>query len=214
MSFDRVATIYPALEKLTAGNLVQQARTAHLSSLSDTDRILILGEGTGRFLEALMNHNPAARIDVVDASRAMLKTAEQRVTDRSTATSTNAPRFIHHDALTWQPDAGAYDAVVTNFFLDCFSPEELRQLVPHVASMTRHGSVWLNADFSIPPRGWRRFRARMIHWLMYRFFRLTTGLSARRLTSPDPLMKEAGFGLRERIAGNHGLLQSDVWEKK
>jgi hypothetical protein len=49
------------------------------------------------------------------------------------------------------------------------------------------------ADFQIPPQGTlRRVRARIIHWLMYRFFRITTKLSAKFLVPPAPFLGQAG----------------------
>ena len=65
----------------------------------------------------------------------------------------------------------------------------------------------------MPERGWRRWRARAIHALMYAFFRVATRLPARRHTNPDPFLLRAGFRLRGRRTSEWGLLQADLWQR-
>jgi hypothetical protein len=74
-------------------------------------------------------------------------------------------------------------------------------------------ATWLLADFRVPERGLGRYRALMIHRLMYLFFRAVTGLSALRLTEPDGFLEGNGFRLREREVSEWGLLHSDRWER-
>ena len=50
--------------------------------------------------------------------------------------------------------------------------------------------------------------------LLYRFFRITTGLHARELTPPDSLLEINGFQLRERRIVDFGLLHSDWWMRR
>ncbi|MDZ7705052.1 MAG: class I SAM-dependent methyltransferase [Trueperaceae bacterium] len=153
--YDRLAGVYEGLEHLSFGPQLQRAR--HIGSLAQSQHILILGEGDGRFLAELLALNSHARIDCVDLSRAMLAKAARR--------SGNPPqvRFIHADATDHRVLdrclARDYDAVVTLFFLDNFTADTLRQLVPTLAARLRPGGVWLQSDFRLPERGWRRWRA-------------------------------------------------------
>ncbi|MEO8681817.1 MAG: class I SAM-dependent methyltransferase, partial [Vicinamibacterales bacterium] len=105
----------------------------------------------------------------------------------------------------------AFDAVASHFFLDCFRADQLAQIAGRVAAWTRPGARWLVTDFCVPERGWRRWRARAIHRLMYAAFRITVNLAASQLTPPDPFLSAAGFALRSRQHANFGLLHSDVW---
>lgn len=104
-----------------------------------------------------------------------------------------------------------FDLIVTHFFLDCFRPGELEQLVQKIAAASADHARWLLADFRLPPHGWQRWRARAVLALMYSFFRLATGLSARRLTPPDGFLEAAGFQLARRHTANFGLAHSDLW---
>ena len=107
----------------------------------------------------------------------------------------------------------SFDAVVTPFVLDCFAEEELARVIEGLGEMAASDAVWLIADFQVPERGWRRWRARMVHAVMYRFFRVATKLEAARLTRPDEAVRHAGFVLRSRAIFNAGLVHSDVWER-
>lgn len=211
MNFDPVARWYSAIELFTAGSLIQQTRVAHLSVLKDRRRILILGEGNGRFVEALLMVNPDAQIVVVESSRKMIHLAQRRLAQAELPL--DKIHFIHTDVCDWQPKAGIYDAIVSHFFLDCFSPSELTGIVPNIAAAGTEGCVWLQSDFAVPAGGFKRIRAELILWTMYRFFRASTQLSASALSDPSERLSANGFELDARETRSWGLLNCDVWKK-
>jgi hypothetical protein len=47
--------------------------------------------------------------------------------------------------------------------------------------------------------------------MLYRFFRVTTGLSGSMLTPPEEYLRRNGLELRERLVYDWGLLYSDWW---
>ena len=210
MSFDCLARHYRWLEFLLAGNKLQRCRTAYLPQLRSCRRILLLGEGNGRFLVECRRAFPAARVTCLDASPHMLARARRRL-ERSRLPS-DEMEWIAADALTWQPPRGEFDLVATHFFLDCFRPEQLSQLLGTVASAVEPGGTWLLSDFRLPEHGPALWRAWCIHRSMYGFFRFVTRLPARRLTPPDAWLLRQGFVLRERRLSEWGLLHSDRWE--
>lgn len=205
MSFDRLARHYDWLESLTAGSRLQRARTAWLPALRGHRRILSVGEGHGRFAAACVAQYPAAELTCVEASPLMLARAQRRLAGQ--------PANIlwrQSDFFAWQPE-GVYDAIVTCFFLDCFTPGQLAQVIAKLAGCARPDAVWLLADFAVPEAGPPRWRAQFAHALMYNFFRFATGLPARRLTPPDDLLRAQGFVLTARQPLDWGLIHSDVW---
>ena len=208
MNFDRLAPHYDWLEALSGHRLLQQARTAWLGELSDRTNIASIGEGHGRFAEACIVRHPAAALTCVDTSAAMVERAQKRLAHRATGL-----RCHHGDVLTWRPE-NRPDALVSCFFLDCFPPEKLAQVVAHLASLAAPDVVWLVTDFALPARGPARWRAQFIHALMYTFFRCTVQLPARRLTPPDVLLDAHGFTLVERREFSWGLIRADVWRRK
>ncbi|MGV3662489.1 MAG: class I SAM-dependent methyltransferase [Prosthecobacter sp.] len=210
MSFDLLAPHYRWMEWLSAGEL-QRCRTALLDAISAPTKVLIYGEGDGRFLMEFCSRFPLANITVVDASMAMITLAKKRLAQAGMGA---APvEFIHADALTWKPPAGEFDLLVTCFFLDCFREDELRRLVPVIAAAARSSARWLVADFQIPASGLARVRARVILAVLYAFFRRATALSAHELVDPAQMLRAEGFGPEQRVEHDHGLLYSEVWRQ-
>lgn len=197
------------MEFVFAGNKLQRCRIALLNRVTGAQNILIAGEGNGRFLVECRHRFPVARITVVDASACMLKAAHNRLA--AAGTDADSVEFVHSNILTWTPKVREYDLVVTHFFLDCFPAGELARVVDTLARSASRTAAWLLADFQIPARGLRRYRAMAIHSLMYAFFRMATRLPARALVSPDGFLKTHGFVLREKQTSEWGLLRSDLW---
>lgn len=211
MNFERLAPHYAWMESVLAGGLMQRCRTEHLARTKHCRCALLVGEGTGRFLVALLRFNPRIKITCVEHSEKMMQQARQRLTrarlDRSQV------QFIHMDVLNWVPLAMKFDLVVTHFFLDCFRADQLEKLVPLLAGSTTTEALWLLADFRVPENGWRRVRARLILALLYTFFKFSSSLPASRLTPPDDFMRAVRFTLFERRYASFGLVHSDVWVK-
>ena len=212
MSFDALAPHYRWMELVLAGNKLQRCRTAFLSQAKHRQNVLIVGEGNGRFLLECRRDLEGARVTCVDASARMLALARQRLQQHGLGLEHT--EFIHADLPAWKPPARAYDLVVTHFFLDCFSPEQLQAVIAALANAAAPDATWLLADFQVPAAGWRRYRAALIHRLMYGFFRIATSLPARSLTSPDPFLQAHQFSLAGREFSDWGLLHSDRWERK
>ena len=206
MNFDRLAPFYQAMERLAAGGRLQRCRVAFLGAIPPPRRVLILGEGRGNFLAELRKRFPEASVVVVDASARMLEHAKRRAGETSA-------EFIHTDVLSWTPESGGFDLIVTHFFLDCLTADELDVLIPRLADWASPEAHWLLADFEIAPRGLARWRSRWIVALLYRFFRITCGLKADSLVAPDPKLASAGFRLAGRMTSEWGLLKSECWRR-
>jgi ubiquinone/menaquinone biosynthesis C-methylase UbiE len=210
MNFDRIAPFYQLIESVTAGSSVQKCRTALLRHLAAAKSVLLIGEGNGRFLITLLEHFPDKQITVVESSARMLQLLRKRLAKNSIDDKNLT--LIEQDIRDWDVPAGAYDAIVTNFFLDCFKPIELQTLIHKISHGIKPNGLWLVADFGRPNQLLRGLRAEIILKLMYGFFRRTARLDARRLTAPDEHLEDAGFHLREREVRDWGLLHADVWE--
>lgn len=209
MSFERLAPHYTWLEAVLAGRRLQRTRIAWLETLAGSREILIAGVGHGHFLASCARRFPAARITSVDASSGMLRRAESRV--RRAGQHSGRMTFVHATLPEWQPPAGRFDAIVSHFFLDCFPPDELGPVIANLAGAGAPAARWLVSDFTVPPAGLARHRARAVHGLMYAFFRRIAAVRARCVTDPDGLLGEHGFALAGRKTFEWGLLRSDLW---
>ncbi len=188
------------------GSLLQRARTTWLDGLVDRRGVLSAGEGHGKFASAFVNRFPDAQLTCVEASSRMLERARRRTS------SSGTPVQWNHAALpAWSLPPRSFDAVVTCFFLDCFTREQLRAVVAALAASATDDAAWLVVDFAVPERGIAHGRARAIHAVMYGFFRAATQLPARRLTPPDEFLRGHRFQLAGRREFSWGLLRADLW---
>lgn len=208
MNFDRLAPHYDWLEAVSAGGRLQRARTAWLDALKGRPRILSVGEGHGRFAAACLARFPEAELTCVEASPVMLAVAQRRCQGLP-----GRIRWECGDVLAWQP-AQQYDAIVTCFFLDCFPPDTLAAVVARLAGAATEDAVWLHTDFALPENGLARWRARAIHSLMYAFFRVFTGLPARKLTVPDADFARCGFDRAGSRDFEWGLIRAELWRRR
>jgi ubiquinone/menaquinone biosynthesis C-methylase UbiE len=207
MSFDTLAPHYRWMERVLAGQKLQRCRTEFLPIIPTPQHALLVGEGNGRFFGAFVQRFPQSKVTCVDASEKMLAEGRRLIAH---ANSTIVG-FIHADILTWKPPNRKFDLIVTNFFLDCFPPDQLTTVIRILADAATHNASWLLADFCEPPTGWKKWRARWILASMYLFFRAATKLPASHLTPPDPYLLQNGFTLQNRAFYDWGLLHADLW---
>jgi SAM-dependent methyltransferase len=206
-NFDFIARPYRWLEYITFGRALEHCRNHFLSQLAGRHSALVLGDGDGRFLAALLTSNPHLQADTVDISPAMLALLENR------AHAVGARRRLHihtSNALAFTP-RHSYDLIATHFFLDCLSQPELEQLCTRITPNLTSGGLWLISDFRIPP-GAMRLPARILVRLLYLGFRLLADL--RTTTLPDHAAALTSAGLT-RIAQHHslgGVLSTELWQ--
>ena len=126
MSFDRVAPHYRWLETLVFGNQLQQARVAFVREIEAPLRILIVGEGNGRFLAELMRTGEP-RVDCVEMSARMIALARKQVPDAHV-------NFIQADIRDLTLRQAHYDLIVSHFFFDCFTEGALAEIIARLAN--------------------------------------------------------------------------------
>ena len=194
MNADPIARAYRWIEYAAFGRSLERCRFATLPFTAETRTVLILGEGDGRFLARLLRGNARATVDVIDASARMLELARGRVPDGPAGSD-------------------SYELIVTNFFLNCFSPVTAAALIAKWAGVLKPGGLWLVGEFNEPESGIRRLHARVWRVALYRFFQLTTKLEASRLPPYTTLLASANLALVERNESRFGLMISQVWRK-
>jgi ubiquinone/menaquinone biosynthesis C-methylase UbiE len=209
--FDLLAPVYPAMERVLAGPRLQRCRIAWLDELTGARRMLVAGVGHGPALALVLRRHPELHVTCVDSSARMLAVARQRA--RRAGLDLRRLEFVHASLPEWQPPPGAFDAIATHFFLDCFSPAQLGAVVTTLTRAATPDARWIVSDFTVPRRGPSRWRALAVHRLMYLFFRVTTRLAAHHVTPPDDVLAAHGFQLRHRQTHEWGLLHADLWQR-
>jgi len=211
VSFDAIAPWYRALETIAFGNALQRARIAGLDAVGSPRRVLIVGEGNGRFLVELLQRHPLIRIDCVDSSERMLDMARRQVL-QIVPQELGRVAFFQEDVRSWSPN-DRYDLIVTHFLLDCFGTQQVGNVVAKLAQAAAPNAIWLLADFRIPENGLAHAHARAWLALMYWFFRSTARIEARELVDPSPFLRAEGFTLERQLLFCYGMLKSELWQQ-
>ncbi len=210
--FDSVAPHYWWIERLSFGWQLHKIRTAMLPELATCRTALVVGEGDGRFLVDFLSLNQTVRVDCVDASKGMIALARHRLSQ----VPGGADRVTFHIAdVRYDPlPDRRYDAIVTNFVLDCFPRDELGFVLNRLARLLENGSMWVVGDFSRPTAKWAKPLAELLLWGMYFFFGVFTGIKARRLVDPAPFLQSHNFTLQREQLLLGGFLTSQLWSRR
>jgi ubiquinone/menaquinone biosynthesis C-methylase UbiE len=214
MNCDRIARWYRWLEYAAFGKRLERCRNYYLHCVSDASKVLMLGEGDGRFLKTFAAVSMRSDIDYVDVSAAMLAIARHRLAGARGAENRSV-RFFRSDVQNDEPLPGSsYDLVITHFFLDCFNDQEIDKVVSTIAGSTLANARWLVSEFRQPIRGVWKYAALCILYATYVFFRWTTGLETHRLPSYRSALTSNGFFLEREQTFLGGLLVSQLWRRE
>lgn len=208
--FERLAPVYPLLERLVYGKRLRSGRLACLPELCNRQNLLLLGEGNGRFLRHLLEQNPSARVTVVEISQRMIASARRKLDANQRA----RVQWHCQSALDATFAADSFDAVVTHYFFDLFAPAEQTQILHHGLRALRSGGIWQDTEF-LPAADTRLtdLRNRALLALSYRFLALFCDFPARTLHCPSVLFHGAGLLLaQERI--HRGQIAARIWQKQ
>jgi demethylmenaquinone methyltransferase/2-methoxy-6-polyprenyl-1,4-benzoquinol methylase len=162
-----MSRLYYALESVYGGGAMQACKASQAELIRPGDRVLYCGIGRGR--EAVLAAKKGAIVTGVDRSPSMLGRA------RREAEAAGVPiELIEGDVRTFDRP-GAFDVVVTNFFLNVFEQEEMISVLRHVATLAKEGGRVLIADFApLSGRGIGRL-LQSIYWNLplYTFLLMT-----------------------------------------
>ncbi len=254
--WDRWAPVYAVTERLALGRELQRAREAAADVAAAwvgsspgpaPSRWLVLGDGDGRGLEALVRALPQATFVSVDGSRAMLARARRRLKAGPPTSTHLSPRppitWIHADLVRNWPDLprdAPFDGIVTSFFLDCLTPDELMHVWSEGAARLQPGGAWIVTDFLSPSEvrragassgmpgtpgtpgttgttgtagRWRSLRQALLLRLLYAAFRASTSMDARELPDLAAPFADAGWALESRGHSPSLLTEWRLWRR-
>ena len=206
-NFNNLAGPYRWLEYLTFGPCLQRCRTWFLPETCRSGNALVLGDGDGRFTSRLLNSNPDIHVHAIDLSPTMLAALRKSAGPNVHRVTTEVA-----DLRYWQPSASArYSLIATHFFLDCLSTEEITALAQRLAPVLAPNTIWLVSDFATPATIFGRVVAAPLVALLYRAFRILTGLHIDHLPDHENALELVGWCLRESHSHLCGLLVSQLW---
>ena len=209
-SFNLVAPYYDQLSTVVFGSSLYRSQLPYLPLIPEGARVLLIGGGTGQVLPAILQQGGCREVLFLESSARMVDKARQRV-----AVLPDAGRVVFRvgtedDILPGE----TFDVVLTFFFLDLFAPALLQQVNGRLHDALKPGGWWLVSDFVHPEgRSSKLLGARLLFGAMYRFFRLTCGISAATL--PDWPALLAGYGLKPVKSSYfyRGLIRAAAYRK-
>ena len=190
--YDQLAGRYQLLEKLMFGSHLNRSRTALLTSIPECRSALVLGDGDGRLLEALLTIQPECQITSIDQSQRMLEIQQERLAHHPRRDNVN---WRQQDARELEGFGYQFDLLVSAFFLDCFTSQELATHLPLWLNTLRPGGHFYFVDFQEPGSGWKRLRGKLSLTLMHHFFRCCTNLQNRRLVDLNGALNQCPLEL-------------------
>jgi ubiquinone/menaquinone biosynthesis C-methylase UbiE len=197
--------VYRWAEYLALGRTLERARDHFLPHLTGCKSVLALGDGDGRFLAHLLEQNPQIHAVAVDTSAAMLTLLRERCGQRVST--------LQESALNVTAKAGT-DVVVTHFFLDCFTQNEVEALAQRLGTELEPGAFWLVSDFGTPQIRWLRPLAAAYVRSLYLAFRILTGLRVTQLPNPQRALDLARFARLQRKEFLFGLVYAELWQHR
>jgi tRNA (cmo5U34)-methyltransferase len=108
-------------------------------------RVLDLGSGDGRLLDAVLRARPGARGVAVDFSPLMLARLNARFAPPSRVD------VVEHNLDLPLPDLGSFDAVVSSFAIHHLTHERKRQLYEEIWRQLEPGAVFCNLEHVASP---------------------------------------------------------------
>lgn len=198
--FNRIAPIYDRLARLVFGNTILRSQKENLEVIPPRAKVLVLGGGSGKWLNDLLFSNGSCAVYFIEASSTMLERAKNNshYVDRVT--------FIHGT----QNDipAGEFDVVITHFFLDMFSQPELEYFVSLVKSTLKTKGLWIVADFE-ENKLWHRILLNV----MYSFFNLMGAIDEKSLVNWDSVLLSKSFECLRSTSLYGSFIHSRIYSK-
>lgn len=208
-NFDRIASIYDFFKTILLFGAIQRCQYYHLLLLKDCKRILVIGGGTGKIIGQIHRHCEFEELVYVDSSNRMIEKAKKYV-EKTRPEILDKIEFQNEDLLVGF-EGGDFDAVIAPFILDCFTNEELIELVKKLKNWLKPSGLLFFSDFheSKTSTGSRVF-SRLITRPIYFALDLTCNLNIKSLPDFDILFNNTSLTTLENKLRFIGVLQSRV----
>jgi ubiquinone/menaquinone biosynthesis C-methylase UbiE len=194
--FNRIASVYDVLVKLVFGGKLKEAQLTFLHAIPENSYVLIIGGGTGWFLEELITRKPSCHVCYVEASERMVRLSKRKISSQQIEFIVGTEKSLSVDK--------AFDVVITNFFLDLFSPAHLDEVVGTLRKHLRPDGYWLATDFVQT----KKLKHIVLLRVMYLFFKMVSNIDADRLSDWQSVLRAHDILENARQTFNHGFVVS------
>lgn len=211
IGYDSLSGVYDTLARMVYGNALRRAQTCFLNQVPPQAEVLVLGGGSGWFLEKLLVTAQPRYVMYVELSPKMLARTRARI-QRKCPEMLPRVEFVLGSADRVE-DELVYDAVAAHCLLDMFDGLQLQTIVGRMRRSLKPGGFVYFSDFRYAT-GWpMRWISRLLIWMMYRFFRWWCAIPARRLPQFSKVFDGAGLRLAAQRHFHGGMIQAQIWRR-
>ena len=200
--FDRIAFIYDFLARLVFGKSIINSQKFFLNKIENHHNVLILGGGSGWLLAELLTIRPGCVVWYIEASEKMIGLSRKRVNSDASV------HFIHGTEANIPPSI-KYDAVISNFYLDLFTDEQLKEVIDKIISSLNAGSQWIVTDFVESNKRWQKLLLK----LMYHFFRITCHIGSQKLPQWNKTILASGVNKTKSEVFYDGFIETALYQR-
>ena len=209
--YDRIVFVYDFIAGFFSFNQINKSQLGFLLHLSDQSSCLILGGGTGYFLQKLLEMNKTIHVTYIDASANMIAAAQQRIQKKIPDALDRVAFFCKEvENFEWQK----YDVIVSNYFLDLFGEDHVQVLVKKFNKyLNPQGFVYIT-DFHIPETN------SFVKWgtilglkILYRVHKSITKMEVRKLPKIEKIMMMQNFSILYSENYLKGILKCNLYKK-
>ncbi|GAL83382.1 ubiquinone/menaquinone biosynthesis methylase [Sporocytophaga myxococcoides] len=209
--FNRLAAIYDYLLLIPPGRGFIKSQEELIHLLPEKKSCLIIGGGTGNFLRSLIISGKVTNIVNLDISEKMLAKASVKIKDLYQDCKVEFRRGSF-DKIA---EEEKFDLIITNFFLDLFSQEEVKTWISFIHEKLSSEGLFYYTDLQIS-RGktLRTFMKNMYIKVLYFFFRNTTSISGKTLIDLRTEILQSGFNIIHEKGYLKELFYSAIFKKR
>lgn len=212
-NYSLLASSYSFWEYILLGRQLQRCRQTNIGEFASASKVLLLGDGNGRFSTHLLAQFPAIKITSIDASSSMLKQAKKR--RENARTKEDRIHNIQQNILECSVNHASFDVVVAQFFFDGFEQAQLELIAEKISRSLKPNGRLLVSEFHIPTdTRMGNWRARITLRLLYSIFGLLTGLKTRRLADYQTVLSHSGFKMEKSVFLSQKTLVSQIFRKQ
>lgn len=200
--YDRIAGIYDFLSRVLGGTYLN-SKYLFLEEINTGDNVLYLGGGTGANLSAIVDRiGENGKLIYMELSGEMIKKAKSGIP----ASVLHRVEFLHQGDFSKIPD-GKFDKILTQYFLDILSNEDIHRLFQNINPRVDERSQWLFLDFF--DVGGKKLWLR----IMIGFFRMFAGNPRKDLPEYLHYFELYGWNIKKSKLFKKGFIQAWLLER-
>lgn len=203
--YNLIAPIYDLLGKLVYRGALHQSQLHFLSELPKGKSILIIGGGTGRIIQPVLELAQPSALYYLEMSGKMIALSQNRLK----GLSDHPVQFIHGTQDSLAPNL-KFDVVITPFFFDQFTYFRLAKIFLQLNQHCEPGSYWVWSDFVTPKKAYHRFLMKLMIW----FFKASTNLDTDQVYDIYPVFELRNWKCLRKAPYFDGFIETALFQKQ